>query len=185
VFNYVARNWLMGEDPPAFDMLAWNEDSTNMPAAMHSFYLRACYLENRLARNELELCGQHLDLSKITADTFVVGAINDHIVPWRASYRTTQLLPKADVTYVLSSAGHIAGIINPPGPKAVCWTQKEHPEDADAWFAGTTEHRRSWWELWTEWAGDERRAGPLGPHPAVGNKAHPILGDAPGTYVHG
>lgn len=185
VFNYVARNWLMGEDPPAFDMLAWNEDSTNMPAAMHSFYLRACYLENRLARGELELCDTQLDLSRITADTFVVGAVNDHIVPWRASYRTTQLLPKADVTYVLSSAGHIAGIINPPGPKATSWTRKDHPADADAWFAGTKEQKRSWWELWVEWADDTQRSGPLVAPPPMGNEAHPIIGDAPGAYVHG
>jgi polyhydroxyalkanoate synthase subunit PhaC len=183
VFNYVARNWLMGDDPPAFDMLAWNADSTNMPSAMHSFYLRSCYLENRLARNDLELCGEHLDLSKITADAFIVGAANDHIVPWRSSYRTTQLLPKANVTYVLSSAGHIAGIINPPGPKAISWSRKENPEDADSWFAGTTEQKRSWWELWAEWTQDH--SGKLGPPPAMGSDAHPILASAPGTYVHG
>lgn len=185
VFNYVARNWLMGEDPPAFDMLAWNEDSTNMPAAMHSFYLRACYRENRLARGELELCGQQLELGRITADTFVVGAVNDHIVPWQASYGTTQLLPKADVTYVLSSAGHIAGIINPPGPKATSWTRKDHPEDADSWLAGATEQKRSWWEIWVEWSDDEARSGAMVAPPAMGSEAHPVIGTAPGTYVHG
>lgn len=185
IFNYVARNWLMGEAPPAFDMLAWNADSTNMPAAMHSFYLRACYLENRLARGELDLCGQRLDLEKVTADTFIVGAVNDHIVPWRASYHTTQLLPKSDVTYVLSSAGHIAGIINPPGPKAVSWTRPDHPANADDWFAGTTEQRRSWWELWAEWADDTSRSGDLVDPPALGSASHPVIGNAPGTYVHG
>jgi polyhydroxyalkanoate synthase len=185
VFNYVARNWLMGEDPPAFDMLAWNADSTNMPAAMHSFYLRACYLENRLARGELVLCDRELDLSRITADAFVVGAVNDHIVPWRASYRTTQLLPKSDMTYVLSSAGHIAGIINPPGPKATSWTRSDYPDDADAWHAGTTELKRSWWELWAEWADDDNRSGAMVAPPSLGSKEYPVLGDAPGTYVHG
>ena len=185
VFNYVARNWLMGEQPPAFDMLAWNADSTNMPAAMHSFYLRACYLENRLAEGRLELCERQLDLSKITADAFIVGAVNDHIVPWRASYKTTQLLPKSDVTYVLSSAGHIAGIINPPGPKATSWTRKEHPANADDWFAGTTEQKRSWWELWSEWADDEARSGAMVAPPTMGSESYPVIGAAPGTYVHG
>lgn len=185
VFNYVARNWLLGEQPPAFDMLAWNADSTNMPAAMHSFYLRACYLENRLAEGELELCDRRLDLSKITADAFIVGAVNDHIVPWRASYKTTQLLPKSDVTYVLSSAGHIAGIINPPGPKATSWTRRDHPANADDWFAGTTEQKRSWWELWSEWADDESRSGAMVPPPTMGSESYPVIGAAPGTYVHG
>ncbi|MBT8201121.1 MAG: alpha/beta fold hydrolase [Acidimicrobiia bacterium] len=183
VFNYVASNWLMGQDPPAFDILAWNEDSTNMPSAMHSFYLRSCYLENRLASNELRLSGQHLDLSRIEADTFIVGAVNDHIVPWRTSYRTTQLLPKADVTYVLSSAGHIAGIVNPPGPKASYRTASGNPADPEVWLADTTEEASSWWELWAEWASE--RGGALTTPPSMGNERYPPLEPAPGSYVHG
>lgn len=183
VFNYIARSWLMGEPPPAFDILAWNEDSTNMPAAMHSFYLRSCYLENRFAGGELELCDERLDLSAIDADTFIVGAVNDHIVPWKSSYRTTQLLPKANVTYVLSSAGHIAGIVNPPGPKATSQTRSDNPADPEAWREGATEEHRSWWELWAEWAVE--RGGPMQEPPPLGSEAHPPLGEAPGTYVHG
>lgn len=183
VFNYVASNWLMGQDPPAFDILAWNEDSTNMPSAMHSFYLRSCYLENRLAKNDLRLSGQHLDLSKIEADTFIVGAVNDHIVPWRTSYRTTQLLPKADVTYVLSSAGHIAGIVNPPGPKASYRTAPDNPADPDLWLAGTTEEARSWWEPWSDWAA--ARGGARVKPPAMGSDEYPPIEPAPGSYVHG
>ena len=117
IFNYVVSNWLMGQDPPAFDILAWNGDSTRMPAAMHSFYLRSLYMRNELARGELELAGQRLSLADVTSDTYVVGAINDHIVPWHGSYKTGGLMG-GKVRYVLSSGGHIAGIVNPPGPKA-------------------------------------------------------------------
>jgi polyhydroxyalkanoate synthase len=183
VFNYVASNWLMGEDPPAFDLLAWNEDSTNMPAAMHSFYLRACYLENRFAQAELELCGETLDLANVEADTFIVGAANDHIVPWTSSYKTTRMLPKADTTYVLSSAGHVAGIINPPGPKAKSWTNTNYPEDPQTWLDGAEERSKSWWEIWADWA--ETRGGEMVEPPAMGSDANPVVGDAPGTYVLG
>ena len=117
IFGYVVSGWLMGQDPPAFDLLAWNGDSTRLPAAMHSFYLRCLYVRNELARGEMELAGQHLSLSEVKNDTYVVGAVNDHIVPWHASYQATKLLG-GDVRYVLSSGGHVAGIVNPPGPKA-------------------------------------------------------------------
>ena len=120
IFNYVVSNWLMGEDPPAFDILAWNSDSTRMPAAMHTFYLHHLYLRNELAQGEMELAGQQLSLSDVKNDTYVVGAVNDHIVPWHSSYHATRLLG-GSVRYVLSSGGHIAGIVNPPGPKA--WYQ--------------------------------------------------------------
>ena len=89
------------------------------------------------------------------------------------------------MTYVLSSAGHIAGIINPPGPKATSWTRKEHPADADSWFAGTTEQKRSWWELWSEWADDAARSGEMVAPPTMGSDSYPVIGAAPGTYVHG
>ena len=117
IFNYVVSNWLMGQDPPAFDILAWNGDSTRMPAATHSFYLRSLYMRNELAKGEMELAGQRLSLAAVKNDTYVVGAINDHIVPWHGSYKTGELMG-GNVRYVLSSGGHIAGIVNPPGPKA-------------------------------------------------------------------
>ena len=117
IFNYVVSNWLMGQEPPAFDILAWNGDSTRMPAAMHSFYLRSLYMRNELARGDMELAGQRLSLASVKNDTYVVGAINDHIVPWHGSFKTIGLMG-GTVRYVLSSGGHIAGIVNPPGPKA-------------------------------------------------------------------
>jgi polyhydroxyalkanoate synthase subunit PhaC len=182
IFNYVVSNWLMGQDPPAFDILAWNGDSTRMPAAMHSFYLRSLYMRNELARGDLELAGQRLSLSSVTNDTYVVGAINDHIVPWHGSFTTTGLLG-GTVRYVLSSGGHIAGIVNPPGPKAWYETGDDTTADPEAWRAAGTKHSGSWWQDWTEWS--DARAGARVKPPAMGSRRYPALGDAPGDYVKG
>jgi polyhydroxyalkanoate synthase subunit PhaC len=182
VFSYVVSNWLMGQDPPAFDILAWNADSTRLPAAMHSFYLRCLYLRNELARGQIELAGQRLSLSEVKSDAYVVGAINDHIVPWHASYKATKLLG-GSVRYVLSSGGHIAGIVNPPGPKAWYETADQAAADAGEWRAVATRQSGSWWEDWTAWA--QARAGDHVKPPAMGSSRYPATGDAPGDYVHG
>jgi len=182
IFSYVVSNWLMGQDPPAFDILAWNADSTRLPAAMHSFYLRSLYLRNELANGELELAGQQLSLADVKNDTYVVGAINDHIVPWHASYKTTRLLG-GQVRYVLSSGGHIAGIVNPPGPKAWYEATTSPHADAEAWRAAAAKHSGSWWEDWTQWS--ESRAGELIKPPGLGSRTYPALADSPGEYVHG
>jgi polyhydroxyalkanoate synthase len=185
IFSYVVSNWLMGQEPPAFDILAWNGDSTRMPSAMHSFYLRSLYMRNELARGELELLGQQLSLSSVENDTYVVGAINDHIVPWHGSYKTGGLMG-GQVRYVLSSGGHIAGIVNPPGPKA--WHEATSDDtaavpDPEAWRHSGTKQPGSWWEDWTAWS--ESRAGELIKPPHMGSKKHPAIADAPGEYVFG
>jgi polyhydroxyalkanoate synthase len=182
IFSYVVSGWLMGQQPPAFDLLAWNGDSTRMPAAMHSFYLRCLYLRNELARGEMELAGQHLSLSEVKNDTYVVGAVNDHIVPWHASYQATRLLG-GDVRYVLSSGGHVAGIVNPPGPKAWYEVADGYPADADGWRAAAARQAGSWWEDWTKWS--RGRAGDRVRPPATGSDRYPVLADAPGDYVRG
>src|SRR5574337_259943 len=182
IFNYVVSNWLMGQSPPAFDILAWNADSTRMPAAMHSFYLRACYLENRFVAGELELAGRHLHLGDVKQPLYIVAAVNDHVVPWRSSYATTRYVP-GPVRFVLSSGGHIAGIVNPPGPKAWYMTAEGSHASADAWRADADRHDASWWEDWAGWAIE--RGGPMIDPPPVGSAAHPVLGDGPGEYVHG
>lgn len=182
IFNYVVTNWLMGQDPPAFDILAWNADSTRLPAAMHSFYLRSLYLRNELARGEMEVAGQRVSLSDVPNDTYVVGAINDHIVPWHASYKTGGLLG-GTVRYVLSSGGHIAGIVNPPGPKAWYEATDYALADAEDWRAAATKHDGSWWQDWANWAG--QRAGDRVKPPTMGSSQYPPSGDAPGEYVLG
>lgn len=182
IFNYVGPNWLEGEDPPAFDILVWNDDSTRMPAAMHSSYLRNLYLDNAFAAGRLEVSGQRVAVRDVTVDTFIVAARNDHIAPWTGSFLSTGLLG-GDVTFVLSTAGHIAGVVNPPSDKARHWVgDVTAGEDAQEWEQRATEVKGSWWESWAEWIG--ARAGGEQPPPPVGSEQYPPLGPAPGTYVH-
>jgi len=182
VWNYTVNNWLMGQDPPPFDILSWNSDGTRMPEKMHAAYVRACYINNQFARGEMEIEGVKLDPSKVQADVYVLAAQEDHITPWKGSYMTTQVLSGAKTHFVLSSAGHIAGIVNPPTPKACYRTgDKQLPADPDAWFETTELHQGSWWEDWAEWA--KEHGGPMVDPPSMGNAEHTVLGDAPGTYV--
>ncbi len=180
IWNYVASNWLMGEKPPAFDILAWNADSTRLPAAMHSNYLRSCYLENQLATNKMTLAGVRLRVDEIVADTYIVAAVEDHIAPWQSSYATTGLVG-GPVRFVLTSSGHIAGVVNPPGPKARFWSNDDLNEDPDVWLDGATEHHGSWWQDWADWIAI--RAGKRQRPPTMGSARYPSLGDAPGTYI--
>ena len=180
IFNYVVSNWLMGNQPPAFDILAWNSDATRMPATMHSFYLRNFYLQNNFVNGKLQVRGQTLDLGDVDQDLYIVSAINDHIVPWTSSYATLKHI-SGSARFVLSSGGHIAGIVNPPSPKAWYITGEHYPEDPHHWREHGQRHPGSWWQDWTDWAAP--RSGPLVQPPPIGSDIHPVLGDGPGTYV--
>jgi polyhydroxyalkanoate synthase len=183
IFNYVVSNWLMGQKPPAFDILAWNADSTRMPAEMHAFYLRNFYVENRLATGTMEIAGRTIDLGAIKAPTYVVSAINDHIVPWESAYKTVGLF-SGPVRYVLSSGGHIAGIVNPPSPKAwyqVSESEEGLPPTGAAWRQDAERRAGSWWEDWARWS--DAHSGELVTPPAMGSAEHPVLGPGPGNYV--
>ena len=128
----------------------------------------------------MELAGRRLDLGDIGAEVYVLAAKEDHIAPWTSSYRTTQLLKR--VRFVLSSSGHIAGIVNPPSPKAVHWTNDALPPDPKEWLDGAVRHDASWWEDWAGWIGE--RSGERRPPPTMGSGRHRPLGPAPGEYVH-
>jgi polyhydroxyalkanoate synthase subunit PhaC len=183
VWNYAVSSWLMGEEPPAFDLLSWNNDSTRMPAEMHTFYLRSCYMENQLARGVMELAGQRLDLGMIDQDLYFLSAEQDHIAPWRSSYAGARL-PAGNVRFVLSNAGHIAGIVNPPSPKSVHRVMERDqplPADPTDWLAAATTHPRTWWEDWAEWIA--ARAGAKRKPPQMGSEEYRPIMDAPGTYV--
>lgn len=181
IFAYVVNNWLLGNKPPSFDLLAWNEDSTRMPARMHSEYLRSCYVNNEFASGEFDIDGQCLDPSLIDVDTYVLSAVDDHVVPWISGYKTTQLLGGKS-RFVLSTSGHIAGIVNPPGPKAKHWVNDSLPADPLEWKAGAKLVDTTWWLDWTSWIAD--RGGTMVPAPQrPGNDDYPPIDKAPGTYV--
>ncbi|WP_419926944.1 PHA/PHB synthase family protein [Candidatus Poriferisocius sp.] len=181
IFQYVVNNWLLGEDPPAFDLLAWNNDSTRMPARMHSSYLRRCYLQNQFANDAFEVDGTVLHPADVKQDSYVLSAIDDHIVPWTAAYRTATLLGGHN-RFVLSTSGHIAGIVNPPGPKARHWTNDHIAETPEQWLGGAEKHQQTWWEDWARWIGE--RAGEKTDAPKqLGSRAYAPLEDSPGLYV--
>ncbi len=182
VFAYVANNWLLGKQPPAFDLLVWNKDSTRMPAKMHSEYLRSCYLNNEFAQGEFMVDGQKVDPGKVEVDTYVLSAVDDHIVPWTSGYKTTQLLGGRN-RFVLSTSGHIAGIVNPPSPKAKHWVNEDNlPVDPLEWKEGATLHEGTWWEDWATWI-DGQGGSMVNAPRKLGSKEHPPIEPAPGSYV--
>ena len=183
VWNYVVNNYLMGEDPPPFDILFWNNDTTNLPAQLHSDYLDLGLEQPFSNPGEIEVAGHLADLSKVTCDTFIVAGSTDHITPWKACYRTTGLIGSDNVEFVLSSSGHLQALINPPGnPKARYFRNKTIEPTADEWFQGAEEQSGSWWTLWGEWL--KERSGALIASPKqCGTSAFPALYPAPGEYV--
>jgi polyhydroxyalkanoate synthase subunit PhaC len=179
IWSYVVNNWFKGKQPPAFDILAWNGDSTRMPVAMHSQYLRTCYLHNAIVQpNAFTIGDTPIDLGKITTPLYVLGAEGDHIAPWRATYMTTQYVG-GESKYVLTNSGHIAGIVNPPGGKKTWHYTKpvaQHGESPDEWLETADRHNGSWWEDWAAWA--QARGGALRAPYAL-----PAGEPAPGAYV--
>ncbi|MEL7189846.1 MAG: alpha/beta fold hydrolase [Pseudomonadota bacterium] len=186
IWNYVINNYLLGMDPPAFDVLFWNSDATNLSASLMGDFL-TLYEELAFSTpGNTEMADHKIDLTNVTADMFILGGVTDHITPWKATYRSTQLFGSKNVTYVLSQSGHMQAILNPPtNPKAKYFVQKKRgklPETADEWLQGTEEVKGSWWPLWMEWI--QKRSGAKKKAPtAVGSKAHPALETAPGLYV--
>jgi polyhydroxyalkanoate synthase subunit PhaC len=181
IWSFVVNNYLLGKSPFPFDLLYWNADSTRMPAAMHSFYLRNMYQRNLLVKpGGITLGGVPIDLRKVKTPAFLLSTRDDHIAPWRSTYAATQIYA-GPVKFVLSASGHIAGVVNPPGSKYSHFRNDANPPTADEWLAGATEHESSWWPVWDEWIA--RYAGGEVParHPGDG-KLTPIE-DAPGSYV--
>lgn len=185
VWNYVVGNYLKGEAPPAFDLLYWNGDATNLPGPMYCWYLRHTYLQNELRiPGRLTVCGESIDLGAIQAPVYLYGSREDHIVPWDAAYRSTQIF-KGKKRFVLGASGHIAGVINPPEKKKRShWIGKGSalPADERQWLAEATEHPGSWWTDWDKWL-----AGHAGPQKAAprtpGNRTYKAIEPAPGRYV--
>jgi polyhydroxyalkanoate synthase len=180
IWSYVVNNWFMGKNPPAFDILTWNGDSTRMPAAMHSQYLRACYLHNLIVKpGAFVISETPIDVGKIQTPLYVLGAQADHIAPWRSTYRTINLVSSSDVKYTLTNSGHIAGIVNPPGnAKSFHWTkpQAQREQTPEEWLVSAQRVPDSWWNDWAAWA--QEHAGEMRTPYDL-----PAGDPAPGSYV--
>ncbi|HEY1119021.1 MAG TPA: alpha/beta fold hydrolase, partial [Acidimicrobiales bacterium] len=182
IWNYWVNNYLLGKRPPAFDILFWNADTTRMSAGLHADFVDMA-VDNLLTRaGGITVLGQPIDLGKVTVDSYIVAGIADHITPWENCYRTTQLLG-GDSRFILSTSGHIAALVNPPGnPKATFHTNDEHGADAKEWLKGAETHQGSWWNDVALWLNE--RCGELNPAPKeLGSTRLQPLAAAPGTYV--
>ena len=182
IWSFYVNNYLLGRDPMAFDLLYWNSDSTRMPRVMHSFYLRNMYLHNRLRDpGGIDLVGEPIDLAKVKTPLYFLSTKDDHIAPWKGTYKGA-LLTKGPVKFVLGGSGHIAGVVNPAGShKYGYWTNTKKPSDADEWLAGAQQHEGSWWPDWFAWV--KPKAGKQVPARVPGDGALKPLEDAPGSYV--
>jgi polyhydroxyalkanoate synthase len=182
VWNYWVNNYLMGNPPPAFDVLAWNADGTNLPAALHRQFLEI-FEKNVLCQpGRMTVLGTPVDLSRITVPAYVTGGVTDHLTPWQGCYRTTQLL-SGPTTFVLSNAGHIQSLVNPPGnPKATYFAGGEPGPDPQQWLTGSKKVSGTWWEHWADWLLE--RSGDQVPAPGkLGGGGHLPSEQAPGLYV--
>jgi polyhydroxyalkanoate synthase len=181
IWSNVVNNYLLGKEPPAFDLLYWNADGTRMTRAAHSFYLRNTYLENNLIKpKKIVLKGVPIDLNQIRLDVYAVGTEQDHIVPWKSAWRISQLA-SGPVRFILGGSGHIAGIINPPSKGKGYWTNEKPVKTAEEWLESAEQHKGSWWADWLEWL--RPRSSEQGAPPSMGSTAHPPIMPAPGTYV--
>lgn len=182
VWNYWVNNYLMGEAPSAFDILAWNKDNTNLPAQLHRDFMQI-FEENKLVEpGAFRALGEDIDLGKITCDNFIVGAVTDHLTPWKACYQSCEFLG-GESTFALSNGGHVAALVNPPSnPKAHHFIAPGTAPDGETWQADATRIKGSWWEGWAEWVGE--RSGEMVPaRKTLGSKKFPAGVDAPGEYV--
>ncbi len=184
VWNYWVNNYLLGKEPPAFDILFWNADSTNLPAGLHRDFLEMSIENSIVHPGELTVLGTPIDLSKITAPTYLVAGIADHIIPWENAYKTVNLFG-SDPRFVLSTSGHIAALVNPPGnEKASFQTNAANPATPEEWLEGASKQRGTWWDDWATWLSEHSGKDKRKPT-KLGQRGFTPLGSAPGEYVHG
>jgi polyhydroxyalkanoate synthase len=183
VWLFVANNWVMGNRPPAFDILYWNSDTTRLPAEFHADLLRM-FMDNPLKTpGSITALGTAIDMSKVQVPAYVVAGITDHITPWQACYQSKNIL-RGKIDFVLSSSGHIQSIVNPPAnPKARYFLNPTQPDSAEDWLAGASEQAGSWWDHWAGWY--RQHGGGEVPAPrSLGSTQNPAGDPAPGRYVH-
>ncbi len=182
IFKPAIRSYMMGEAPPAFDLLYWNGDGANLPGRMTTEYLRGLCQQNRFVNDGFKLCGETVHISDVTLPIMAITCETDHIAPWKDCYRGFLQTGSTDKTFVVSESGHIAGIVNPPSKKKYgYYTNSDLPDTPDAWLAGAVDHEGSWWPQWEAWL--HKRSGTKTAARTPGGPEHPPLADAPGTYV--
>lgn len=181
IWSFVINNYLLGKDPFPFDLLYWNSDATRMPHRMHLFYLREFYRDNKLAKGELILGGEKLDLANVKIPIYLQSSKEDHIAPYQSVYKATRLVG-GSVRFIIAGSGHIAGVINPPqARKYQYWTNAKLPETVDGWWQDAEEHAGSWWPDWHRWL--SRKSGERVPARKPGDGKLKVIEDAPGSYV--
>ena len=182
VWNYWVNNYLVGKPPPNFDILFWNADTTRMPARLHRDFVDVAVQNRLVSPGGVTVLDTEIDLKSVTIDSYVVAGSADHICPWQSCYRTTQLLG-GDSRFILSTSGHIASLVNPPGnPKSTFQAADSTPPDPKQWLEGAETVQGSWWPDYAAWLAErsgEEKAAPE----ALGNARHRVLEDAPGSYV--
>lgn len=182
IWNYWVNNYLLGNDPPAFDILYWNADTTRLPAAFHADLIGIFENNPYVNAGSMTVQGEPIDMSKVDVEAYIVAGITDHITPWRACYDSARIYGKGSV-FVLANAGHLQSLLNPPGnPKSYFFASKVAGPDPDAWAAGASRSDGSWWPHWANWM--HQRSGERVPAPKkLGSRKHPPGATAPGEYV--
>jgi polyhydroxyalkanoate synthase len=185
IWSYVVNNYLKGRSPVAFDLLHWNADSTNLPGPMYCWYVRNMYLENNLTKpGKLTMLGEPVDLTNVRHPTYVLAAREDHIVPWKSAYQTTQLM-RGSMRFVLGESGHIAGVVNPASKNRRSYWVSEgttQPADPEAWLATAEQRPGSWWTDWNAWLA-QFSGGEIKAKKRLGSARYKVIEPAPGRYV--
>jgi polyhydroxyalkanoate synthase len=183
IWSFVINNYLLGKDPFPFDLLHWNWDSPHVPLGIHSFYLRNLYRQNKLVEPDgIAVANRHIDLRRVNIPTYLLSTREDHLAPWRATYKASQLFPEGS-RFTLAASGHLCGVINPPAANKYCyWTNSKTPENPDEWRAGAKTVEGSWWRDWDAWIKNMSNGGKVAARDPGGRKLKPLC-DAPGEYV--
>jgi polyhydroxyalkanoate synthase len=182
IWNYWVNNYLLGNQPPAFDILYWNADTTRLPARLHGDYLDLYFTNPFVNAGKLSLNQKTVDMSKVKADSYVVAGVTDHITPWKGVHKTAQIMGE-NTTFVLSNSGHLQSLLNPPtNAKASFVIGQVNPAGPDAFLAAAEKRKGSWWLNWRDWLG-ARSGEEINAPTSLGSAKHPAMDKAPGTYV--
>ncbi|MEH6584539.1 MAG: alpha/beta fold hydrolase, partial [Halioglobus sp.] len=184
IWNYVVNNYLLGNTPPAFDILYWNNDTTCLPAQLHSDFLDQLQANPLVTAGDLTVLDQPIDLTSLDCDKYMVAGVTDHITPWHACYRSTQFM-SGNIRFILSNSGHIQALVNPPGNKrSNYFSNDDLPGSHDEWLQGAEQKMGTWWDDWAEWL-QQRSGRKINARKTLGKKgSYEPMEAAPGTYIH-